>query len=60
MKKLTLEQKIDKLIELMESQNNKVSLPYIPYVPVQMPPHLGQPLHYHGQIPCWNNPCVWA
>lgn len=29
---------------------------YLPY------PNLLQPnpnLHYHGSVPCYNNPCVW-
>jgi len=31
--------------------------PYIPQGPIN--PH-NPNLHYHGTMPCYNNPCIWC
>ena len=53
-----MKQKLDRIIELLEKLLEKNSNGIIMYNP---PATLPNPnLHYHGTIPCYNNPCYWA
>ena len=58
--KLKLELEIAKVN--LEIEKQKIVYPVYPSYPVY--PNYIQPLttspHYHGTMPCWNNPCVWC
>lgn len=50
----------EKIIELYKEKDRlNTSIPYIPYQPIF--PNIQNPnLHYHGTLPCYNNPCFWG
>ena len=59
-----MEDEIKKLKERIEELEKRPQ--YVPmYHPIQIFPQPALPinnpnLHYHGQMPCWNNPCYWC
>lgn len=48
---------LEERIEALEKQSKTIILnPHtIPSIPYN-----NQNLHYHGNTPCWNNPCIWG
>lgn len=61
---MTNEQKIEELEKrIAELEKRPVYIPYQPivYPPSQIPQLPVHPnLHYHGQLPCYQNPCYWC
>lgn len=63
-----MEDEIKKLKERIEELEKRPQ--YVPtYQPIIIEPMRGVPmllygynpnLHYHGSIPCYNNPCYWC
>jgi ribosome biogenesis GTPase A len=60
-KKLARIEEIERNIE--ELKKLQTLLPFHYYPPIQYipytPPAYNPNIHYHGSIPCYNNPCVW-
>ncbi len=55
--KMSKVKELEKRIEELEKRPQV--MPYYP--PVFQPQQPTNPnLHYHGQMPCWNNPCYWC
>lgn len=46
-------------LSIAEHNQRQGCSPYTFPYPYSHPLQLGTP-HYHGQNPCWNNPCVWC
>jgi len=54
-----MEEEIKELKKRIEELEKRPQIiPYYP--PTQYFPLVNLNLHYHGQIPCYNNPCVWC
>ena len=48
-----------KIHKLDEQQVINIQPNYPIYNPIQILPN-NPNLHYHGSMPCYNNPCIWC
>lgn len=55
-KETPTEQYLREILELLRAKNSQPIYP--PYTPNYQPQNPN--LHYHGGIPCYQNPCVWC
>ena len=54
-----MEEELEKLKKRVEELEKRPQ--YVQYPPIYVQPHYPPyaPFHYHGLMPCYNNPCVW-
>lgn len=59
MKKKTKLQELEERIQKLEREMGNKTIIIPNYPPVNLPAN-NPNLHYHGSMPCYNNPCVWC